>query len=300
MYDKYSVYLHPKQRNMEKGEDTTIVLRKDRGYAGCIQQGLAIVTHKFNLLWKFLWPMLMLICATNAIMGVITYYNPFSAPLLYATILANALMYVYYLAMISVMVRKLDELGYVPSVKAWVLGRTTISRSLRSGVIVVISLLVGIICLYGYTMLTPESGPIPQYYAYIKLALLVLLLLMSVPFGMFSMDFLFGNKSLIATLRNTTANMKYAGNYLAVIVVSGTLMAIFTAVGAFPLFLTTHVTEVAIIGRMQGDVAELPNYFPVLCALAQGLCAIITSLSVLLLAFPAAFLWGKLNEENDN
>lgn len=229
--------------------DAPILILHARGYAGCLKEGLHLLTHKFDLLWKFLWPPIL----AAAIVA------PLFPPLLF-------LVAVWLLASLTTLMLKVVELGYVPSIRHFVLGRTMLRRLPRALAVTVVAALAGVTAYW------------TSRYVGVWISLTALLII-GIPLTLCALDVLFAT-------RTVGRGLHHLGAFLAILIVTGFLAAAFCVVGCAPFALCLHVGEISTDGA-------LPSYFPVLFGLSTALAALVGCLALLIVALPLTFFWGS-------
>lgn len=293
---------------MEEKKENADGLFKVRTYGACLSEGIKLPTRNVSVLLRHLWPSMACVVALATLVGLISgpAFGYLSAPEVLGSVSLSGRMGMcmlgvllllivpgsLYLAQLVALVRRYGQLGYLPLPASawWPCGREVAGVWGRS-----VLFLLGGWLLWGVvgTAVFELAGA-----AWLRLAAGVLiLLLVSVPYAMFGLFFLFDDTASFSVSAVFRQSGRHWGALVAVLLLGGVLAGVVAGIGSLPARIMLLVSILSDEAVAQGDLSDVPALFPLMQAFSYALSAFVSCLSLWLLVFPLAFLFGAIRQE---
>ncbi|MBR4644840.1 MAG: hypothetical protein IKO73_06770 [Bacteroidaceae bacterium] len=257
---------------METIGENLFQVKKERTYISCLVKGCTYGFKHLGMLLHYMWPSLVL--------SVL-----FPIPFIF-----------FYAAQLDAILRKWIELGYIPNVTLKVMRRDIEHCASRSGITILISLLLLPIALAGVALLIlPMVMGLKYWWGVLAFFIIFILML---PMVVVVMQIGYSDTPLKECFRS---GLKLAYKNLGKIFAFEFLSALFGLIigflGGIPFQIVFAAGLQAYKGWQMGDVLDLPALFPLYATLAVLILNAVILIAAIVFSFSRCLMWGSLVEE---
>ena len=291
---------------MEEKEEKEVGLFKVRSYSSCIAEGFVLPLKNFKLLLKYLWPSLLVaiiafiwmafeaerittifLYQANPLHVVLQDKSVWGALLLLFlfAILAKSL----YLGQLTALVKMYVTSGHLSSVTFKKMNASIWQSTARCFIYIVLILLFYLSCgavswlLFGFS-------------AWSVLTVLVLIVVLLIPFIRVGLQYWFGQSSMLDSFVVWKSGFRFWGAFFSILLVGGITSLVLGLFGSLPAWILSGVSAMVKLSELEGDVTELPRYFPAAKVFFYAVSAFISLISVWFSFFPLVFLYGSIEK----
>ncbi len=289
-----------------QGEEARNVIEvlKERSYYRCLGEGLSLAFTRFGVMWGFLWPSVVVWLALGVVsffLQRMVYFDALAGEVwaeqawtLGAMVVAVALSLVFHACLVWQQ-RALVAGGALPGARVWRVWREVLPVYWRVLKLFLVCLIVGaVLTALGCWLYALAGIAHPLAVGGFALAVAVVLVVVLALFVLVAFEYLFGGASLMGALRKLARARRHMGRTLLLVFVCLLLGGLLTLVMSMPAIVCSWVDGMALSMRMEGDLDDLPSFYPLVLAVSWTLSVLGTCLSTLVCSFPLLLNWGAL------
>lgn len=253
---------------MEEKEETSIKVCEYRSFTKNVTLGLATAFKRMGTFLRYIWPSL----ALSVVLPI-----PF---------------YVFMKGRTDALMRKWNELGYIPEVKPKDLKgdvkrctcRALVECLCDAAMVCLLAVAVYVAIVKGASLL-------------VAFGIAALLFLLYIPFETVFMEISYSDKPVSKCFGKLKTGVKHYGKYFSLCMFRLLVGGVPVLFSCLPLAVAVSVSLQAYSAYLSGDVLDLPALFPLYVYLAYVVGMSVTLVTVSVFSFCRVLTWGSLVEE---